>query len=503
MNHFLRALVILFFCTPVIAQTSVRDSLIQTLSKVQGNERVQTLLALSQNLQTCNPDTAVTLAQEGLVVSRHLKDAENIGMCLNRIACAYRMKGEYEKVEEYGLKSLQISKVIGNKKLIAANMNTIGVAYAGRGIYTKALEYYLQALKIREQISDLAGVAATLGNIGIVHTHQGNYQKAANCYNQALKILYSLSDTRHEVAIMLDNMAYLYKKQGYYQKSMEIYREVNETFAEMDDKTGMSTCLNNMADIFYLERDNNKALEYYSQGLNLAQEMNAKDAVAQNLIGIAQIYTETGKLQEGVSLAEKALILSKESGAKQLIKNASLLLYKKYKEQKSFDKALYYYEMAQQVNDSIMQVENAKMSFALQANYDLEKKHMKLASLNHITQQTLNKYSQQTYLFLGIILALGVIVYLLVRNVQQEKKIDQLLVKQKMSELAYLNAHKIRGPVASILGLLNLYNRNDLSDNFNNVVINHIDTSAKELDRMIHEVANKTQMMYQMQEGEE
>lgn len=503
MSTCLRTLIFLAFCTNIYAQTAVRDSLQSVLPSLQGKERIQTLVALAQNYETGNPDSAISLAQEGLVLSRHMKDAENIALCLHRVAAAYRMKGEYKEVEEYSFKSLQISKVIGNKKLIAANLNTIGVACVGRGMYTKALEYYLQALKTREEVHDWMGVATTLGNIGIVHTHQGNYQKASNCYTQALKILQALPDTRHNIAIMLDNLAYLYKAQGHYQKALSVYQEIYDTFLQMDDKTGMTTCLLNTADIYYLGRDFEKALDYYSQGLVLAQELETKDVVAQSYMGIARIYTETNKVNEALALADKALVLAKQSGAKQLIKEASLLLYQRHKERKDFDKALYYFEQAHQVNDSIMQVESAKMSFALQANYDLEKKHMQMASLNHVTQQTLNKYSQQKYLFIGVVIAFGLIVYLLVRNVQQEKKIDQLLVKQKMSELAYLNAHKIRGPVASILGLLNLYNRNNLADDFNQVVITHIDTSAKELDRMIHEVANKTQLMYQMHEHEE
>jgi|GEM_PF-1642661 len=500
MRKHLLLLILLLFCIRINAQTSQKDSLLALLPDTQGIDRIKVLSSLAQVCQLSDPDTALHMAAQGLGLAHQLKDAESIAWCLHRLGTAHRMKGEYRESERYCLQSLQISKLINNTKLTGANLDAIGVAYTGVGSYTKALEYYLQALKTREQVHDWNGVATTLGNIGIVHTQQGNFGKAYNCYIRALKIFRALPDTRHEVAITLDNMACLYTKQGLYQKALDTYQEVYITFIQLGDKTGIRTCVMSMADIYYQRGDRVRAYEYYSQGLELSKQMRVKDAIAQNMIGIARIYAATNKTADALLFANQALLLAQESGAKQVIKAASLVLYQKHKDLKNYDKALQYFEMAHIENDSILVTENAKAGFAMQAHYDLEKKHTRMASLQHITQQTLNKYAQQKYAFLGIILTLGVIVYLLIRNIHQEKKIDQLLVKQKISELAYLNAHKIRGPVASILGLVTLFNRNNLTDEFNQVVITHIDTSAKELDRMIHEVASKTQFMYQLHE---
>ncbi|MDJ1484491.1 tetratricopeptide repeat protein [Cytophagaceae bacterium YF14B1] len=500
MNKHLRAIILSFLCLQAIAQSNVKDSLLASLKRSEIEQRSFILMELAELYQTSDPDSSIVLAREGLALARHMKNADNIALGLYRIGVAHRMKGEYKKSEEYFLKSLEICKTINNEKLIAANLNSIGITYVGLGIYSKALEFYLQALKKREEVHDWKGVAATLSNIGIVHTQQNNFSKAYNCHAQALKILHSIPDSRQDAAVVLDNFAYLYKKQGNYVKALETYNAIYNTFMLVGDKVGVHSCLLNMGDI-YLEQGNSiKAYEYYTQGLHLAQEINAKDAIAQDLIGLSRVYSVTDKLIDGLSAADKALELAKESGAKQIVKQASLMLYKKHKELKNYNKALYYFEVAHAVDDSILVTENAKVGFALQANYDLEKKHTQMASVHQIAQKALTKYAQQHYLFLGVLLGIGIIVYLLIRNLLQERKIDQLLVKQKMSELAYLNAHKIRGPVASILGLVTLYNRTNLADDFNQVVISHIDTSAKELDRMIHEVANKTQLVYQMHE---
>ena len=73
----------------------------------------------------------------------------------------------------------------------------------------------------------------------------------------------------------------------------------------------------------------------------------------------------------------------------------------------------------------------------------------------------------------------------------------EMLVKQRTAELenknkaleeyAFINAHKLRSPVASILGLLNLLSKTDLKDD-SGVIRDHLQRSAEKLDAVVRSI---------------
>lgn len=62
---------------------------------------------------------------------------------------------------------------------------------------------------------------------------------------------------------------------------------------------------------------------------------------------------------------------------------------------------------------------------------------------------------------------------------------------QRLEEIAQLNAHAIRGPVASILGLTDILDA-DLSIEEQKQVIQHLKATAQKLDKVIHQVNEHT-----------
>ncbi|MEP6614755.1 MAG: PAS domain S-box protein [Mucilaginibacter sp.] len=76
-----------------------------------------------------------------------------------------------------------------------------------------------------------------------------------------------------------------------------------------------------------------------------------------------------------------------------------------------------------------------------------------------------------------------------------ENKRNQDHVKdqnKRLQEIASISSHDIRRPVATILGLVNLFDRNTPDNPMNKEIINHIDATAKELDEVIHTIVEKT-----------
>lgn len=80
------------------------------------------------------------------------------------------------------------------------------------------------------------------------------------------------------------------------------------------------------------------------------------------------------------------------------------------------------------------------------------------------------------------------------RDITDQRKHLFRIEKQNstLREIAFIESHKIRGPVATILGLEQFFNYDDLSDPVNKEIMEGVKTVTIELDVFIHEVVRMT-----------
>lgn len=76
-----------------------------------------------------------------------------------------------------------------------------------------------------------------------------------------------------------------------------------------------------------------------------------------------------------------------------------------------------------------------------------------------------------------------------------EKRISDKRLKiqnEKLIEIAFLQSHQVRAPIAQILGLYNLFNFDDYSDPINAEIFNKMKTTARSLDNIVREIVKNT-----------
>jgi PAS domain S-box-containing protein len=81
-----------------------------------------------------------------------------------------------------------------------------------------------------------------------------------------------------------------------------------------------------------------------------------------------------------------------------------------------------------------------------------------------------------------------------VHNITAHRKAQNKLMRQDITlrEIAQLSSHDLRGPVASILGLVSLFDHENQDVQLNNLIIENLKESAKNLDKVIHAIVKKT-----------
>lgn len=85
-------------------------------------------------------------------------------------------------------------------------------------------------------------------------------------------------------------------------------------------------------------------------------------------------------------------------------------------------------------------------------------------------------------------------------NIKAKKNADKKIKIQneKLFEIAFLQSHQVRVPVAQILGLYSLFKFDNPADPSNNEIFSMLKTAVESLDKTIHEITEKTEEIKNM-----
>lgn len=72
----------------------------------------------------------------------------------------------------------------------------------------------------------------------------------------------------------------------------------------------------------------------------------------------------------------------------------------------------------------------------------------------------------------------------------QEEKIGKQ--NKRLKEIAFMSSHNTRKPLANILASMNLIDRKNVADAFNEPIFQVLENSAKELDQVVHQIVART-----------
>ncbi|MCC5945819.1 MAG: PAS domain S-box protein [Bernardetiaceae bacterium] len=85
------------------------------------------------------------------------------------------------------------------------------------------------------------------------------------------------------------------------------------------------------------------------------------------------------------------------------------------------------------------------------------------------------------------------------RDVSKQKQNEIRIYEQnrQLREIAKISSHSVRRPVASILGLMQIFDKENIENPFNLEIIDHLQTVTEELDAVIHQIVS---MSYEVNE---
>ena len=382
-----------------------------------------------------------------------------------------------------------------------------------------ALSYYLIALELFKKNKNETGEAKVSNNIGNLWA-EIDYDKALEYYNKTLLIAkkFNILDL---IAGTYLNIGNTYYRKKNYNVALKNYEKSSIIFNEINNPIGITQSLQNRGVIYLSLNQYNIAEKLLLEANIKAKEFELNNSVAAINLNLTSIYIAKSEFTKAEEFLKEGMAFAKLVKNDKIIYDFTYSYYELESKRKNFERALYYLK---EVNsqDSISYKKN------IASNINLIQETLKQQQ-----QQTENeiiierqKYSNTLFIASAIVAALAFfVIFLLVRinkksresnqeltslneevSVQKQNvdrinhKLEEIITErtkdliyknQKLSEYSSHLSHQIRGPIATLKGLVMLIEGSMVESK--DVVpqikkcVDEIDTQIMDINQALHD----------------
>ena len=448
-------------------------------------------------------DKAVACYENNVVIARSANDTTNEAIALEAIAKCYEEQEQHQKAFEYYGEILSLKPGVHIEMGVLADM---GVTYSDIGDYPNALSCYIRSLTLLQSqkakdIQDTLQRAGLLLNIGEIYLLMSRPGQAQENYSSVLKISKQVKDDNLEVWGLI-GLGKVAKEQKNYDEAVKKFQDALDICNTINDGTDEVRILNELADTYLQQGIADKAATYARRALILAEDRNYTDPIPESYFTLGKIFLLQKQYNDAVIYLQKALDIYHKVGALDHEKNSWQALSNAYNGMNEPAKAFDAYKNYISIRDSVYSIAKANELTRMDLQFDFKRRQLadslKQAGYygKKIERQRILAYSSYTGLVLVMLLS-----FFIYRSYNIQKKYNVLLSKEKkrhlahieeqnnvLKDIAHIQSHDVRGPVATILGLTQLYNFDDPNDPINKEIVQGISTMTEELDVMIKEV---------------
>jgi signal transduction histidine kinase len=432
----------------LFAQKSKTDSLQNLLSieKIDSN-KVILMWKLADVVSNYNPERAVVLSRQALLLADSIKYVEGQSRSLGVMANTFIKQGNYPRALEYQLKKLQIEEKRNNPRNLASVLMNIGVAYIYQEEYRKSLEYYSK--------SD--------GVINAFKLDDLTYYSALN-----------LGDVYDRLNV--SDSAYLY-----FSRALAIARQLK-------DGDLIGTAMTGLGHTFVKTGDLTKAHANYQAAIAYLKAANDDEILCEASLGMAKLFQKTNQPDSAVFFARLSQNLAKADGFLKMNLQAAGFLADYYKKQKNIDSAFAYINEVQAVNDSInskARITEAQIITSNEQLRQLETEENKKTAIRERKQQMQQLYIGLLITGLSIFILIASLLY---RNNRHKQHLNKTLEKT-LADLKSTQAQLIQSAKMASLGELTAGIAHEIQNPLN-FVNNFSELNIELIAEMTEEIEN-------------
>lgn len=481
----------------VTTQQEYIDSLITVAATLPNDSaKVVLLERIGYFYISLNPTEGKKYTTKALELARELGLKSREASSIALLAANYAANSELDKALEYNQQSIEIFKSIDNPKGVAGVKTNLSQVYTKLGNYPKALEYNFKALKIYEETDEHRNKGIVYENIANIYYELKEFDKSKTYYLKALN-LYKNHTTDADEARALGNLARVYMQIPHYDTAMIYLNKAFNINQKNGNKSGALINLSNIGNVHSRKEEYSEALEFHYKALEIATDLGLKNHIATGKGNVGSIYLNLYKIsnppnQNLIDNAQNYLIdaiaMCDEINFKAPKVGFLESLIEVYVLQKNYKKA---YELTNEktaINDSLFSISSKEQLSKLEIQREIDLKDKDLLIKNkELEIISLNNQKKSLFYSFAIIVLIIVLFVAFTYYRKKEKKHHEVI-----SEIKQIQSHEIRGPIATILGLIKLLKDKDRPGESKREIIEGIEETTNKLNDVVNQIINNT-----------
>lgn len=488
----MRLLIVIFLFTTYgfwAQQNPTVDSLTLILDHAKSpQEKADVLAKLSSAYKNVNSEKAKNLAEEGIRISRQIKDTVSEVMCNIQLALLEREQGKFVASLARLKESLKKVQGTSHYQALSSCYVTIGDVYSVLENYDKAIQYYDQAIFLNRKYYNTEELVTAINRKANRYMDKGRknndtsfFHKAIYLYETSLNeakemspkrwsinTIVCLADAHNILGQYTHNTNYLYRSLNYSMQSLQLAQQI---YAK--EYQGISYM--NLGEVYMSLNQEMKAIYYFDLAAKIYTEIGNVGWLVNANYFLAKCYVDIRLYDQAIVYVNRAIKLAQEQRTINSLKNSYYLLSEIYHQQGKNDLALEKYKLYNAYKDSVLNESSSFNISRLQAELDLARKDNEIALLvknTELQQQQLDSQkTQRNYLITGIVVLVVIITFLLILFNERRKGMNEILKAKNLAEKAkeaqeqFLanTSHEIRTPMNGIIGMTNHLIETDLS----------------------------------------
>ncbi len=473
---------VLILCSPMAWSQSMPDSLVRKFAgMVRDSNYVIRLNQVASEYLRTNPNITRAIASEALNIAPKIKYTRGYARALTVMGNSYWYEGIYEFAQNYYLLAARQYQSIADSIGLGHTFNNIGEVYKKLNENDKALVYLIRSKELQKR--DSINYPLTAYNIGELYIRVGKVDEAKKYLKESMAAAKAKNLTR-VLAFNYWGEGALQKIAHHYDDALKSYMEAERLWTSLGETRSLIQTYQEISDIYRSQGKYSEAEHYLSRAMKLASQIKVADLQVNNYLRFAKLDSIRGNYQRALyhlsrhnSLKDSVYNLLKAEQIARLQTIYETETREQENQQLRIDKELKNSELQTQritliaisvglilVGIFAFVMDRQRKKIALQKDA-IEMQAVALLKLNEELQE-LNKNLEARI----------------------SERTSQLTVQnQRLAEYTFINAHKLRAPVASILGLINLLQQ--VQPEEKEAILTHLKTCGDQLDSIIREVS--------------
>lgn len=421
-------------------------------------------------------------------------------------------------------RAMAMARKIGYNNGIAEAYRVAGIANYYRDNAEKSFENYLSAVVYFTKAGNLSGEAAVYNNMGnLFRDHDAS--RALEYFFQSLAIATKIKDIGL-IAKLKINLGNVYNRKNSLHQALKYYEESKASFVTLKDSINIIQCLQNLGVIQYKLNNYDTALSLLLEANSAAKRYDLSETIASVDLTLASLYINQKRFDEAEKIVKEGVIYTALVKDPKMDYDYKHTTYELEYNRKDYAKALFYLREIYKVDSTTYKTNTSVQMKLIEATRKQEEQRKE-------SERAAERQAYDRTKFWAVTIVAGlllVVIGLLFGNVKRKAKTNAQLTllngevsrqkdnldrinhhleeiidertkdlqikNRKLSEHSSYLSHQIRGPIATLRGLINL-EREGLVDEKECIAmmdkcVSEIDEKIIDMSDMLHNPARTT-----------